>query len=99
MADPEHVKILRKGAYVWNQWRKTNPGVTPDFHEADLGGAGLARADLGGADLVRADLSAAFLSAADLTAANLHMADLGGWRRPFFSGRLAQALPSGACAG
>ena len=39
MANPEHVAILKQGVEVWNNWRKENPAIQPDFIGADLRGS------------------------------------------------------------
>ncbi len=93
MANEEHLRILKRGAYVWNRWREENPGIEPDLFEADLfgadlsgaklsgaklSGADLRGADLRGANLTRADLSGANLGEADLSKADLSGADLSG---------------------
>jgi hypothetical protein len=31
MANPEHLKILKKGVEAWNKWRKENPDIQPDL--------------------------------------------------------------------
>jgi hypothetical protein len=32
MANPEHLKILKKGVEVWNEWREVNRSVySPDL--------------------------------------------------------------------
>ena len=49
---------------AWNEWRRDNPGVTPDLRGADLSGADLRGADLRGADLYGADLRGADLRGA-----------------------------------
>ena len=36
MANEKHIRILRKGSEVWNQWRKKNPESRPDLSKADL---------------------------------------------------------------
>ena len=33
MANEEHLKILKQGVDAWNQWRKENPKIMPDFTE------------------------------------------------------------------
>ena len=93
MANEQHLKILRQGVVVWNQWRKENPNIQPDLSGADLIGADLNQADLGrvnlsaanlteadlsGANLTEADLSGAYLLRVDLSTANLTEADLSG---------------------
>lgn len=57
MANKEHLKILKQGAYDWNQWRKENPEIQPD-----LSGVDLREVDLMGADLSEANLKGAKLS-------------------------------------
>ncbi len=81
MANPEHVKILKEGAKVWNQWRGENPRIKPDLRVtnligANLSGANLIGADLSGANLIGADLSGADLHGANLIGVNLYEADL-----------------------
>ena len=36
MANEEHVKILKQGTKVWNEWRRANPVLHPDLSGADL---------------------------------------------------------------
>lgn len=62
MVNEEHLAILRQGVDIWNQWRKENPEVRPDFRELKLGKAILTRADLSGADLRGANLRKSDLS-------------------------------------
>ncbi len=91
MANPEHLKILKKGVEVWNRWREEEPGVLPDLRgayligadlselnlsEASLSEAYLYRTDLSVTDLNRTDLREADLRKADLMGADLHKADL-----------------------
>ncbi len=86
MANPEHLKILKKGAAAWNKWRKENPDIEPDLTRADLylaylrganlHGVYLSEANLNGADLSKANLSWAKLYMSNLSEANLSGADL-----------------------
>jgi len=84
MANPKHLKILRKGIAKWNSMREQSPSVIPDLSGADLRGAlligpkliNLAGTNLRGADLCRANL-AGLLRGADLTGADLREANLG----------------------
>lgn len=86
MANKEHVRILRQGAEVWNEWRQKNLEIVPDLREANLFeaklrranlyGANLDRANLGFADLWKAELSGAHLTEANLIGVNLTAADL-----------------------
>lgn len=82
MANPEHVKIAKRGADAIAEWRRKRQYKRLRLSEADLSGADLAWADLSGAVLRRADLSGADinranLSGADLIEAILRGADLG----------------------
>ena len=85
MANEEHLKILKQGVRVWNQWRITElSGVIPDLSGADLRRenlciyegnlieADLRRANLCGANFAGTNLSFADLSGADLSGANLY---------------------------
>jgi len=47
----KHYKILIQGPEVWNEWRKSHPGVNPDLSWVDLGKINLAGVDLSGANL------------------------------------------------
>lgn len=91
MANEEHLKILGKGANIWNKWREENSDIKPNLSGADLRGADLRGADLRGANLwlanltganlneanlTRADLTGAILSRADLNRANLSGAEI-----------------------
>ncbi len=83
MANEEHVAILKQGVGVWNNWRKENPDIRPDFNRSDLHGADLSRINLNKADLYMADLNGTNLNGANLTkaivtAANLSEANLVG---------------------
>ena len=53
MANAGHVDIVRDRIDLWNEWRRKNTKVVPDFSGADLSelnlvGANLAKADLSG---------------------------------------------------
>ncbi|MCA1566941.1 MAG: toll/interleukin-1 receptor domain-containing protein [Acidobacteria bacterium] len=76
MADPEHLKILKQGAKVWNKWRSKHEDVQPNLRAANLRHANLRNADLSDADLSHARLINANLSDAKLIDASLHKADL-----------------------
>jgi uncharacterized protein YjbI with pentapeptide repeats len=71
VANDEHLALLQQGSSIWNNWRKRDPGCTPD-----LSGANLRGANLRGANLQRADLRDAKLNRTDLSGANLDEADL-----------------------
>jgi hypothetical protein len=91
MANEEHLKILKQGVDVWNQWRKENPKVCPDLCGADLSYENLGGMSFGdtnpkmekhigvnldGANLCEANLLGAILSGANLNSANLRRAKL-----------------------
>ena len=86
MANPKHLKILRQGVTVWNDWRARERFISPNLRKANLEETNLHRAnlreaDLRGANLFKAnvfegDLRKANLAGACLHGANLAMADL-----------------------
>jgi uncharacterized protein YjbI with pentapeptide repeats len=81
MADEEHLKILRQGVAVWNEWRQQNPeALRPDLRGANLRDTNLTGADLRSVDLCGADLCWADLYKADLRGADLYEAHLIGAR-------------------
>jgi hypothetical protein len=71
MADKEQLRILKKGAMVWNQWRKDNPDIAPNLKDADL-----TSSDYSNMDFSRAELSDAYFTVSVLTQANLSNAIL-----------------------
>ena len=77
MANPEHLAMLKKGAAIWNKWRREYPDAKIDLADADLLGEYLANANLTGAYLRGARLFGAHLTGADLSGANLRSSDLG----------------------
>jgi hypothetical protein len=87
MANPEHVKRLRRGTEIWNRWREENAEINPDLTGAQLAryrhnifgkrlSYNLGHLNLRATFLQGADLSYANLSEADLTGANLKEANL-----------------------
>ena len=81
MAIEEQVKLLKRGAGEWNEWRNKNPLIEidledADFEEADLSGAILVKVNFIKANLVGAKLGKACFDAAYLCEANLKGADL-----------------------
>lgn len=73
MANPEHLKILKKGADAWNSWINKNDEAKPDLSRTDLRGINLsgcylAEAELYGSDLSDQDLTGVTLSDLNLTA-------------------------------
>jgi uncharacterized protein YjbI with pentapeptide repeats len=77
MANPEHLKILKQGVEVWNQWRDENPTIIPMLNHAKFSGLNLYMMNLNGVDLSESDLREAQLIGANLTFTNLMSADLG----------------------
>jgi hypothetical protein len=83
MPEQTHLDLLRQGVAFWNQWREQNPGVIPNFTEADLSlwnlrGVNFSRADLSGARLNEAYLGFANLTNAVLRGARLGITNLSG---------------------
>jgi hypothetical protein len=77
MANKEHLKIIRQGVAIWNQWRVQNPATQPDLRDADLSqGSGLAVAYLSGMDLRNADLRSSNCDGVLMPNANLENAML-----------------------
>lgn len=95
MANPEHLKILKRGVEAWNIWRVENPNIVPDLSRADLSEVYLSKANLSRTQLRRAilfktDLSNANLSGADLSQAKLFWTDL--TSTDFSQAKLSRAL-------
>jgi len=94
VANPLHVKLLKQGAAVWNEWRIKNIGKTPDLSGINLREHGLAKGpkltgcNFCGADLIESNLdgailnavifSGAYLMGATMIATDLRSANLGG---------------------
>ena len=81
MSDSEHLRILRHGVIIWNQWRQEHADICPDLHDLslaalDLRGVNLSGANLSGANLSKANLVEANFAEADLRGADLRGADL-----------------------
>jgi len=94
MANAGHLDIVRDRPGFWNDWRRRNSKVMPDFAGADLAefnlaGANLSKADFSGAKLAGANLSGANLSRAKFFRADLSQADLS--RANLFKANLSQA--------
>jgi uncharacterized protein YjbI with pentapeptide repeats len=99
MANAGHLDLVRDRVERWNDWRRKNTRILPDFAGADLSelnlaGANLAKADLTGARLSGANLSEANLCRAKLFRADLSQADLS--RAVLFKANLSQADLAGA---
>jgi uncharacterized protein YjbI with pentapeptide repeats len=76
VANDEHLALLRRGAAIWNEWRRHNQDTKPDLSGAKLRGMDLSSVDLSRAELSRAELNEANLNDANLSGANLSGADL-----------------------
>jgi uncharacterized protein YjbI with pentapeptide repeats len=99
MANAGHIDLVRDRIDHWNDWRRKNSRVLPDFSGADLSelnlaGANLAKADLTSALLGGANLSGANLARTKLFRADLSQADLS--RANLFKANLSQADLAGA---
>jgi hypothetical protein len=77
MANPEHLKILKREVDAWNNWRLEHEDVIPDLSGADLSDIYIGYADLSYANLNKAQLRHATILAADLRHASLLDANLG----------------------
>jgi uncharacterized protein YjbI with pentapeptide repeats len=98
MANAGHVGIVRDRIDHWNEWRRKNSKVVPDFAGADLAelnlaGANLAKADFSGANLAGTNLSGANLARAKFFRADLSQADLS--KATLFKANLSQADMAG----
>jgi hypothetical protein len=72
VANQTHLaQILGQDMTSWNQWRETNPTITPDLSGADLHDKWLVAANLRGANLCQVNLSGADLRGANFTEADL----------------------------
>lgn len=78
MAKPEHLRILKQGVNVWNQWRKDNPKIKPQLSRVRLIGPNLFGPDANDPALKKADISPAELSGINFSNANLGNANLRG---------------------
>ena len=99
MANAGHIDLVRDRIDHWNDWRRKNTRIIPDFSGADLSelnlaGANLAKADLTSVLLGGANLSGANLARAKLFRADLSQADLS--RATLFKANLSQADLAGA---
>jgi len=73
LANPEHVRILKRGVEVWNQWRSENPGIQPNLRGQSFKGQDLSGADFSGADIRSADFSKATLRGANFSGAKAEL--------------------------
>src|ERR1017187_1972011 len=80
MANPDHLKVLKKGIKAWNTWRRTlDWRIDPDLSNANLKKFDFGDANLYGVNFTGANLAGAWLhNAPDLTCADLSGANLTG---------------------
>ena len=83
MANPKHLKILKKGIGAWNKWRAKNPLTTRSLLKVGVQNVELIQGDLTGAELpcanlITADFHGTWLPGANLRGAFLFGADLRG---------------------
>jgi hypothetical protein len=71
MANPNHLKILRKGVEAWNEWRKQNEKIKPN-----LSGLNLADKNLEGLNLTDTKLTKTIFRGANLNRVNFSRAIL-----------------------
>jgi uncharacterized protein YjbI with pentapeptide repeats len=79
LAHKEYVDLLKKGADVWNEWRRGAESLSqihPDLYRADLRGVDLSYVELYGSGLRGAILTESILVGANFEGANLIQADL-----------------------
>jgi len=78
MANPEHLKIIKKGVEAWTEWREQNLQAKADLSKANFFGDEVRVVDLRGANLRQANLRDAAFHGANLREANLGEANLRG---------------------
>jgi len=87
MATKKHIKILKQGVEVWNQWRDQNAEERPNFNDANLSGTVIMAAmyierkpgtNLSNLNLKNVDLHEADLNRTNLIDMNLSRANLVG---------------------
>lgn len=76
MANQEHLRILKQGVGVWNEWREENPNIFPVLFGVDLRGANLEKINLSNTNLIKVNLQGAYLFRANISRSNLSRADL-----------------------
>ena len=62
MANDAHLEMLRRGASIWNEWRRSTGLETPDFDGADLSVDSVGLLDLNGINLANALLNGVSLT-------------------------------------
>lgn len=70
MANPAHLKFIKRGVAEWNHWRDQYPEAQPDLRSADLTNVDLSDANLVGVNFNGADLSNATMNGANLQQAS-----------------------------
>ena len=73
MPNKTQLRIVRKGAAAWNEWRQKNPDVAVDLDDADL-----SELDLNGACFSKAHLNGASFLGANLCKAHFYRSQLAG---------------------
>ena len=73
----KHLKILKQGVILWNQWREDNPDVIPELagvklNDLELEGINLRNADLRGSDLSNVHFHFSDFMYADMSQATLN---------------------------
>ncbi len=76
MADQEQIKIIKKGAKIWNEWRKENPHQKINLSNAILNNINLRTVNLSNAKLNNTILSDANLSESNIKNSSLRNANL-----------------------
>jgi len=78
LPNSEHIKILRRGPRVWNDWRQQNSSLVPNLDDAvlSLSERQMGRISGGPINLRSAQMRRAFLRFSTLSAAELEAADL-----------------------
>jgi uncharacterized protein YjbI with pentapeptide repeats len=78
MANEEHVKLLKRGAKAWNEWRSDYPAIVPELARCNMEGVNLSGAFLWRANLERSNLSRTILKDTCLRLARANTANLKG---------------------
>jgi len=78
MANPDHLKSLKRGVQSWNKWRRRSVDELPDLENAQLSGQTLDDGDFRYASMVGVNLRGASLRHANFTSASVFGADLSG---------------------
>ncbi|RPJ10104.1 MAG: pentapeptide repeat-containing protein, partial [Deltaproteobacteria bacterium] len=76
MAIKAHLKILNKGALVWNKWRMEHPAITPDLSKQNIFKLGLGTANFRRIDFRSVNLTQTYLHVLDLSLSDFRNANL-----------------------